>query len=107
MAHLYNNNCHEDCGICELVECEKYKFAKPSNFVTFNPFNATGLCIPSTAHTFQNFQTRFLGQFVFYLSSTACTLAKNVVFESKSLTGIVLYANKTLPVRRHLQKFTE
>ena len=28
VAHLYNNNCHEDCGICELVECEKYKFAK-------------------------------------------------------------------------------
>ena len=93
MAHLYNNNCREECSICELVECEKYKFAKTSNFVTFNPFNATGLCIPSTAHTFQNFKTRFLGQFVFYLSSTVFMWAIHVAFEIKSLTGTVLYAN--------------
>ena len=40
-----------------------------------NPLNATGLCMPGTAHIFSNFQTRFQCQFVFCLSSTGFTWA--------------------------------
>ena len=73
--------------------------------IFFNSLNATGLCVPGTAHIFQKFQSCFLCQFVFCLSSTGFTWAIYVVLEKKSLTGTVLYANNKLPVLRRPQHF--
>ena len=63
--------------------------------------------MPGTAHIFLNFQTHFLRQLVFCLSSTGLMWAIYAVFEKKYLTGTILYPNNKLPVLRRPQNFHE
>ena len=73
----------------------------------FNPLNATGQCMPGTAHIFSKFSISFSMPFFLHLSSTGFVWAIYVVSENTSLTGTVLYPNNKMPVLRRPTEFTE
>ena len=69
-------------------------------YAIFNPWNATGLSMPGTAHIFKNFQTCFLCQFCLLTVFYWVYVGHICCFEKKSLTRTVLCANYKFPVLR-------